>query len=78
VTFWPDGRTAAPEPTTRARFALIVEALPDSPPGVVRLRAWLKRGLRAFRLKCVDAREIAGDGAPHQEAPPAAQEGTTP
>jgi hypothetical protein len=59
------------------RFRIELVALPDATPAVVRLRAWLKRGLRAFKLKCVEAREGTGvDGA---TAPPSAQqEGTAP
>jgi hypothetical protein len=58
------------DPASRERYALVVEALPSDTPAAVRLRSWLKRGLRSFNLKCVEAKEVAGDGAP--AAPPAA------
>jgi hypothetical protein len=42
-------------PTDRERFVVHVEALPDSVPAAVRIKGWLKRGLRGFGLKAVDS-----------------------
>jgi len=44
-------REPLPEPQ---RFTLLVEGrdLPDDAPLIVRLRRWLKAGLRAYGLRC--------------------------
>lgn len=42
--------------TPRPAYVVTVEALPDrdgGPPAMLRLRSWLKSGLRAHRLRCV-------------------------
>lgn len=42
--------------TPRPAYTLTIEALPDQPggpPAILRLRSWLKSGLRAHRLRCV-------------------------
>ena len=48
---YPDRSAPKPEPQ---RFTLLVEGrdLPDDAPLIVRLRRWLKAGLRAYGLKC--------------------------
>lgn len=45
--------------TTKPTFSLTLTALgDDSRPATVRLRTLLKIALRAFRLRCVEVREI--------------------
>ena len=42
-------------------YIIIIEAAPArdaTPPASVRLRQWLKVGLRAFELRCIDVREV--------------------
>jgi hypothetical protein len=39
------------------RYRIVVEALPDDVPEPVRLRRWLKLGLRAFGFRCLDCTE---------------------
>jgi hypothetical protein len=46
--------------TSRERFTLTVEALPDAVPAAFRLRNFLKRALRSFVLKALDVRRSAG------------------
>ena len=55
---------------SRERFTLTVEALPDSAPAVIRLRRWLKMGLRAFGLRCTAAVELLDDA---KKPPPGAR-----
>jgi hypothetical protein len=50
----------------RPHYRLELEALPSEFPAVNRLRAFLKMALRAYRLRCVDAREIDPEG--HERA----------
>lgn len=45
----------------RPRFRLVVQALDDPVPAIVRLRRWLKTGLRSFGLRCTDAVQVEGD-----------------
>lgn len=45
-------------PDPRPRYRLVVQAQPDDVPAIVRLRRWLKAGLRSYGLRCTDAREI--------------------
>lgn len=35
------------------RFRLVVEVLPDEGPSRIRLRAFLKRALRSFKIRCL-------------------------
>ena len=37
---------------------VIIRALPDDAPASVRLRRWLKLGLRTFGLRCVSVEEV--------------------
>ncbi|GIW79245.1 MAG: hypothetical protein KatS3mg105_1052 [Gemmatales bacterium] len=43
----------------KPRFRIEFQALADDVPAVVRLRGLLKLAPRAFRLRCVDMREIS-------------------
>jgi hypothetical protein len=56
-----------PRPREPERFTVDLVALPDEVPAVVRLRAFLKRALRSYRLKCVRVVEsrIAPPGGHH-------------
>jgi hypothetical protein len=45
---------------TRPVFALRVRAEPDTRDEIRRLRAWLKRGLRDFGLRCLDIHQEQG------------------
>jgi hypothetical protein len=40
------------------RFLVELTALPDDVPPVVRLRKFLKRALRAYRLRCVRVESV--------------------
>ena len=42
----------------RPRYRLLIESLASSVPNVIRLRQWLKVGLRAFRFKVVSLEEV--------------------
>jgi hypothetical protein len=55
------------------RFRLTLAALPSTVPAAVRLKLWLKIGLRAFRLKCEAVEELTAPAPPAnpQGAPPA-------
>jgi hypothetical protein len=44
-----------------ADVRLTIRALPDAEvPAAVRLRRWLKLGLRSFRLRCTEIEGLAG------------------
>jgi hypothetical protein len=53
----PDGK---PGPQA---VRLTVRPLPDDAPAAVRLRRWLKLGLRTFGLKCLSVEEVP-NGSP--------------
>jgi hypothetical protein len=42
---------------------LVLKPLPDNVPVAIRLKRWLKIGLRTFSLKCVSVEEVA-NGTP--------------
>lgn len=42
------------QPAPRERFKLVIECVPDSIPGDVRLRAALKRLWRSHRIRCIE------------------------
>src|SRR5438874_1955821 len=55
------------------RWHLVVTPLPGDVPGDVRVRRWLKRGLRDFGLRCVSVGERCPDAPPGAPtSPPAA------
>jgi hypothetical protein len=53
--------------TLRERFRLIIEALPDRTPGVIRPRHFLKAALRSWGLKCIDAEPVPNRPPPEAE-----------
>lgn len=55
------------------RFAIMIEAKPDTVPATTRLRRALKVLLRAFGLRCVEIREVPANG----DEQTTAKEGTT-
>jgi hypothetical protein len=66
-----------PEPTRNECFTLVIEALADDEtPALVRLRRWLKAGLRTYGLRCHLA-AVNTPAPPPPAAPAAAQEGNT-
>jgi hypothetical protein len=62
--------------TARPRYLVTLEAMPGATPGDARLRLFLKRALRGFGLRCLDAREV--DGAPPAPAVDSARIGGGP
>jgi hypothetical protein len=55
---------------SRERYRLDLEALPDGgAPAVIRLRRWLKTGLRAFGLRCTAAVQLHNDSPPTDSTP---------
>jgi len=45
-------------------YTVVLEVLPGRTPGATRLRWFLKRGLRAFGIRCLSIRAVAGDRNP--------------
>ena len=56
----------------RQRFTLVLEDVGgvNDPPAVHRLRVFLKAAWRAYRLRCLSAREDEQQPAPAEEARP--------
>jgi hypothetical protein len=42
----------------RERWNIVLEPLPDEVPAAARLRSFLKRALRSFRLRCVSVAPV--------------------
>jgi hypothetical protein len=51
------------------RFRVVLADMGGDAPAVVRLRAALKRLARSYRLRCLEAVELAEDGAAGQAQP---------
>ena len=49
---------------TNGLYTVVLEVLPGRTPGATRLRWFLKRGLRAFGIRCLSIRAVAGDRNP--------------
>ncbi len=49
-------------------YHVILRPLPDTVPGVVRLRRFLKTALRGFGLRCVTVDEVPPPGPPTPSA----------
>ena len=48
-------------------FVIRVRSLKSSIPEAIRLRRWLKIGLRAFHLRCIEATVIVTEQSPTPE-----------
>ena len=64
----------------RERFALVVEDAGDAgdPSVIIRLRLFLKRALRAYGLRCVEARPARPAGPASPPPPSPGQKGADP
>jgi hypothetical protein len=51
-------------------YLLILRALPDTVPGVIRLRAALKRFLRAYGLRCIRVEKVGAKPSEKAEERP--------
>jgi hypothetical protein len=58
-------------PRRRFTFTVGDAGGPDDPPPIHRVRAWLKAGLRGWRLRCVEGRETTpeADHQPQEQTP---------
>ena len=69
-----DQRPAPVEDTTKDTYTLEIEVEPyGGIPGIIRLKSFLKRALRDWRIRCRAIRPLGDDpGIGHATTPPAA------